>query len=67
MLRSVIVYLILFTLAIPWYWPEDESRLLWGLPIWVVISVFVSIAISAYTAFLLLKYPWPGEIEDKED
>ncbi len=64
MLGSVIVYLVLFTLAIPWYWPEDESRLLWGLPIWVTFSIFISILISTYTAYLLLKFPWPGE--DKE-
>lgn len=55
-----LVYLCLLALAIPWYWPANNHNLLFGLPLWVVIAVIVSIATSCLTAILLSK-PWPGE------
>ncbi len=61
MIKNVLIYLILFLFAIPWYWGEFGKKLFLGLPLWVVASIFVSFLISCYTAFLLLTTSWPGE------
>ncbi|HIL14003.1 MAG TPA: hypothetical protein EYG16_10075 [Deltaproteobacteria bacterium] len=56
--RTWLVYGVLLVLAVPWYWPADSTLLLLGMPAWVVTSVFVSLVISIYTAWLLLSH-WP--------
>ena len=59
--RIIVVYLILFSVGIPWYWPENNLSIILGLPAWVTIAIAVSILISVFTAFLLLNFKWPGE------
>ena len=59
--RIVIIYLILFSVGIPWYWPENNMSIILGMPAWVTIAIIVSFLISALTAFLLLNFEWPGE------
>lgn len=56
----VLIYVVLFTLAIPWYLPEDFV-LFMGLPIWVAVSLIVSFCISVFTAWILLTMKWPDE------
>ena len=58
------VYAVLFAVAIPWYWPDDDARLFLGIPLWAAVSIGVSFLISCYTAWLLLRY-WP-ETPDEE-
>jgi hypothetical protein len=59
-------YAALFAVAIPWYWrllPGGGDWFWWGLPVWAVVSVAGSAAISALTAWLL-RIRWPGEQDD---
>lgn len=55
-------YLILLAVGIPWYWPEGDTRLWFGMPAWVVTSLVASLAVSVLTA-MLLRRPWPGEAD----
>lgn len=66
----VLIYVILFLIAIPWYWdlvfasnpsagqlqPESigNSEFLFGLPLWFCVSVITSLVISFYTAVVIL-------------
>ncbi len=52
--RALIVYLILFGIGVPWYWPADSERMLFGFPLWVVVSVLASLGLSCFTAWLML-------------
>ena len=61
------IYFLLLCLAIPWYWPADNHTLLLGMPAWVTLAIIVSILTSIFTAFILLKYKWPGEEESGDD
>lgn len=58
------VYAVLFGLSIPWYWPAEDPRTLGGFPLWVVVSILGSAAISAFTAWLFLRC-WPADEEDE--
>lgn len=60
-----IVYAILFVLAVPWYWPVDDERVLLGFPLWVVVTVGISALISCFSAWLFLAC-WPDEDETEE-
>lgn len=67
--RSVLLtllYLVLLVLAIPWYWPADETRLILGLPIWVLTAILVGFVTACLTAWILLQQPWP-DVEDQGD
>jgi 4-amino-4-deoxy-L-arabinose transferase-like glycosyltransferase len=55
-----IAYAVLFALAIPWYWPADQTDLVLGVPLWVAVTLCVSFAISAFTAWLLIT-GWPPD------
>lgn len=60
------IYLFLLIVAIPWYWPDDIQLIVFGLPVWVLVAVLVSIVTSIFTAFLLLRYPWKTEVDSDE-
>ncbi|MEQ8428156.1 MAG: hypothetical protein RLT87_04630 [Gammaproteobacteria bacterium] len=69
MKRSVIifvVYVVLIATGIPWYWPKDSSLLILGVPAWVLSSILVAFLTSAFTAYLLIRYPWKSE-EDADE
>ena len=53
------VYLALLACAIPWYWPADDTTLVFGLPAWVAMAIAVSTLASIFTAWVLLTRPWP--------
>jgi len=53
-----LAYAVLFAIAIPWYWPADDVRLLLGIPLWAAVSIGASVLISIFTAGLLLRF-WP--------
>ena len=54
----ITVYIFLITIGVPWYWPDNTNYILMGFPLWVFISIFVSIIASFFTAFILLRYTW---------
>ncbi|MAS96955.1 MAG: hypothetical protein CMO55_27505 [Verrucomicrobiales bacterium] len=60
-----IVYLILFLFGVPWYWPEGDTRILIGFPLWAVVTVGISFLISCFTAWLFL-FRWPEEDSEEE-
>ncbi|HCU86759.1 MAG TPA: hypothetical protein DGP39_04465 [Verrucomicrobiales bacterium] len=62
----VVTYLLLFAIAIPWYWSafgEAATQPLLGLPRWVMVSILGSAGISVLTSWIILKH-WPEE-DDK--
>ena len=46
----IAVYCLLLAIGIPWYWPEDDTRIVLGLPAWVLVAMLVGLIASAYTA-----------------
>ena len=63
-IRVWIVYLILFVIGIPWYWPSGDERIFLGFPLWVVVTIAVSFVISCYTARLFWNH-WPSLDEEE--
>ena len=57
-----VTVVILFVVAIPWYWSPDDDSIFLGFPRWTIVSIFVSALISSFTAWVFVKH-WP---EDKE-
>ena len=52
-----IVYLALYALAIPWYWPEGyRGPLIGGLPLWVAVTLLSVLLLAAWTAWVILRY-----------
>ena len=62
----ITVYIFLITIGIPWYWPDNTNYFVMGLPLWVLISIFVSIIASFFTAFILLRYTWDIDKDKNE-
>ncbi|MGE0482742.1 MAG: hypothetical protein AB7Q81_01235 [Gammaproteobacteria bacterium] len=60
-----LLFAVLLLLAVPWYWPHDDSRIWLGMPAWVCVAVLVSVAASVLTAVLMAR-PWPGERDDDD-
>jgi len=50
----VFVYIGLLGLVIPWYWPADDIRQLWGFPLWSLASLSALFATSLFTAWVFL-------------
>ena len=50
----VVVYLGLLALVIPWYWPADDTRHAFGLPLWVIFTLVALLLTSAFTAWVFL-------------
>lgn len=61
-------YAVLFSLAVPWYWPQESNAtiIVWGWPRWALISLFGGMAISGFTVFLALRH-WPDADADETD
>mgnify|MGYP003657338924 CR=1 FL=1 len=59
-----ITYGVLFVVAVPWYWTEGYGEILFGFPVWAVVSVGASALISCFTAWLFLFY-WPEAGEEE--
>lgn len=60
------VYLGFLLIGIPWYWPTDNHAIVFGMPGWVIVAIFVSLIASVFTAWLLWS-PWPGESMNATD
>lgn len=48
------VYLVLFALVIPWYWPAEDSRHIFGIPLWALTTLAAVFATSVFTAWVYL-------------
>ena len=52
-----IVYLLLFAVAVPWYWPADyRGPLVLGLPLWVAVSLAAIALLAAWTSWVIHRY-----------
>ena len=59
-----LVYVLLYAVAIPWYWPADyRGPLILGLPLWVVVTLLSVIALALWTLFAITRYWKSGEGE----
>jgi len=61
--RILLAYLVLFGLAVPWYWqflPLPKDGLLFGMPVWAFGATVGSLAISLFSSWILLRR-WPCE------
>ncbi len=58
-----VVYLLLLLAALP-IWPL--SGMIWGLPSWVVVNVFVAALTGGFTIYVLLKV-WRDSEEDLDE
>ena len=60
-----IIYLILFSLSVPWWIPAGISmRPLWGLPLWLVTTIMAIGMIAVFTIYVI-HFCWPEEGEDQ--
>ncbi len=48
------VYLALFALVIPWYWPAADSRHVLGIPLWALATLAAVFLTSVFTAWVYL-------------
>jgi hypothetical protein len=52
-----VTYAVLFCAAVPWYLPESASRPVWpGFPLWVTVSLAVTLGIALFTVFVIERY-----------
>jgi hypothetical protein len=55
--RAWLVYLLLYGLAIPWYWPEGyRGPLVAGFPLWAAVSLGSVVVLACWTAFVICRY-----------
>ena len=64
-LTLAVAYVLLFLVAVPWYWGEGGSKPVLGMPLWAVVSIGVSFFISCLTAWAAFR-TWPSEGGDEE-
>jgi glucan phosphoethanolaminetransferase (alkaline phosphatase superfamily) len=61
-----VVYLLLFSVSVPWYLPAGAPPRLWfGLPHWVVLSLAAYLSIAVFTAYVVATY-WSVPPTDDE-
>ena len=60
-----LLYGLILAIGIPWYWPEGDTTLLFGMPVWVVVSIGASVLLALLTAWLF-SHPWPDEKDEAE-
>ncbi len=52
-----VVYLMLLTLAVPWYWPPGDLRHRYGFPLWVLTVLGVLAVTACFTAWVYATSP----------
>lgn len=52
--RLIAIYLVLFALVLPWYWPAGDTRHVLGFPVWALVTLAAVFATSAFTAWIYL-------------
>jgi len=51
------VYLILYAIAIPWYWPKDyQGPLVAGFPLWVAVTLISVLVLALFTGWVIFTY-----------
>ncbi len=58
------VYLVLYAIAIPWYWPDDYiGPIVLGFPLWVATTLLSIFALALWTAYVIHRF-WRADGED---
>jgi len=58
-----LVYLLLYAVAIPWYWPAGyQGPLVSGFPLWVLVSLGSMLLLAIWTAWVIHRF-WRSEDE----
>lgn len=58
-----LVYLLLYVVVIPWYWPSGyRGPLIAGFPLWVVVSLVGVLLLAGWTGWVIHRY-W-REVEE---
>jgi len=58
------VYLFLYAVAIPWYWPAGyRGPLVAGFPLWVAVSLTAILVLAIWTVWVIQRF-WRGVGED---
>ena len=58
-----LVYLLLFAVAIPWYWPaEFRGPLVAGLPTWVAVTIAAVFLLAVWTGCVILFF-WDDDFD----
>ena len=56
-----VVYLLLFAVAVPWYWPTGyRGPLVLGLPLWAAVSLGAVVLMALWTGFVIRRW-WREE------
>ena len=59
------VYLLLYAIAIPWYWPEGYiGPTLMGFPLWVAVTLSAIVGLGCWTVFVIYFFWQTGEEEE---
>ena len=52
-----LVYILLYVIAIPWYWPAGyRGPLILGLPLWMVVSLLAVLLMAGWTSWVISRY-----------
>jgi len=52
-----LVYLLLYAVTIPWYWPTGyRGFLVIGFPLWVAVSLVGVVLLAAWTVWVIHRY-----------
>ncbi|RMH02674.1 MAG: hypothetical protein D6704_13730 [Nitrospirae bacterium] len=52
-----LAYALLFAATIPWYFPRNQTLLVWlGLPHWTVLSLTATLGVALFTVFVIRKF-----------
>jgi hypothetical protein len=58
------IYLFLYAVAIPWYWPAGyRGPLIAGFPLWVAVSLTAILVLAIWTTWVIQRF-WRGVGED---
>jgi hypothetical protein len=59
-----LVYLVLYEVAIPWYWPDKYvGPIVLGFPLWVATTLSAIFVLAVWTAFVIHRF-W--RVDDEE-
>ncbi len=59
------VYLLLYAVAIPWYWPSGyRGPLVLGLPLWMAVTLASVLVLAGWTCWVIFHYWKTGEEEN---
>ena len=51
------VYLVLYAIAVPWYWPAGyRGPLVLGFPLWVLVSLGAAAGLAVLTAWVIYRF-----------